>query len=273
MKKLKSLLIFIFLQFVLAGCLQVETNIQVNKDGSGTINEKVLFSKTFVNMIKEFAQSFDDSTSTDSEGFSIFKEEEIKADAKDYGEDVKYVSHKLISDEKWEGYQAIYSFDDISKVKITPDPDSKVAIGDEGSEIPPEEDYYFFKFVKGDTPELIIDRPEIQLSSETGEENATEESEQNGEEMGEEFLKMMEGMSISVAVEVDGKIINTNANYAEGSKVTLFEMDLGEMMKNKEAFKEFKNKEPKNIDEMKEYLEKFPGMKIEVEKPVSIKFK
>jgi hypothetical protein len=179
MKKFNQLLALVILSVLLAGCLQVETNIQVNKDGSGTINEKVLFSKTFVNMIKEFAQSFDDSTSTDSEKFSIFKEEEIKADAKDYGEEVKYVSHKLISDEKWEGYQAIYSFDDISKVKITPDPDSKVAIGDEGSEIPPEEDYYFFKFVKGDTPELIIDRPEIQLSSETGEENATEESEQN----------------------------------------------------------------------------------------------
>ena len=273
MKKFSQLIAFIILSVLLAGCLQVKTNIQVNKDGSGTINEKVLFSKTFVNMIREFAQSFDDSAATDSEELSIFKEDEIKADAKDYGENVKYVSHELISNEKWEGYQAIYSFDDISKVKITPDPDSKVAIGDEGSEIPPEEDYYFFQFIKGDTPELIIDRPEIELTSETEEENTTEEAEQNDDETGEEFLKMMEGMSISVGVEVEGKIINTNANYAEGSKVTLFEMDLGEMMKNKEAFKEFKNKEPKNIDEMKEYLEKFPGMKIEVEKPVSIKFK
>ena len=48
MKKLKSLLIFILLPFVLAGCLQVETTLNVKKDGSGTINEKVLFSKTFV---------------------------------------------------------------------------------------------------------------------------------------------------------------------------------------------------------------------------------
>jgi hypothetical protein len=44
------------------------------------------------------------------------------------------------------------------------------------------------------------------------------------------------------------------------------------MMKNKEAFKEFKAKEPKNIEEMKEFLEKFQGMKIEIEKPVSVKF-
>ena len=273
MKKFYQLFALVILSVLLAGCLQVETTVNVNKDGSGTIKEKILFSKTFVNMIKEFAQSFEDSSSADKEEFSIYKEDEIKADAKDYGENVKYVSHELISNKKWEGYQVIYSFDDISKVKITPDPDSKVAIGDEGSEIPPEEDYYFFRFVKGDISELIIDRPEIELTSEAGEENSTEETEQNDDETGEEFLKMMEGMSINVAIEVEGEILSTNANYLDGSKITLFEMNFGEMMKDKEAFKEFKNKEPKNIEEMKAFLEKFPGMKIETEKPVSIKFK
>ena len=271
MIKLKKLLVISILPFLLAGCLQVETNINVNKDGSGTINEKVLFSKTFVNMIKEFSQSFSDSTSTEKEQFSIFKDDDIIADAKDFGENVKYVSHKLISNDNWEGYDAVYSFDDITKIKITPDPDSKVGFGEEGSEVPSEEDYYFFKFVKGNTPELIIDRPEIKLSAETDEKAQEEQSEQN-EEMGEEFLNMMKSMSISVAVVVEGKIVNTNASYVDNSKVTLFEMNLGEMMKNKEAFKEFKNKEPKSIEEMKQYVKKFPGMKIEIEKPVSIKF-
>lgn len=272
MKKFKTITIFILFTIFFAGCLQVETTLNVKKDGSGTINEKVLFSKTFVTMIKEFAQSFDDSASADTEEFSFFKEDEIKADAKDYGENVVYVSHKLISENNWEGYEAVYSFDDISKVKIEPDPGSKVDIGTESSEDASDEEYYFFKFVKGPTSELIINRPEMETSIETEEEVETEESEQNNEEMGEEFLAMMKGMKISVGILVDGQIVNTNATYVQGSKVTLFEMDLGEMMKNKEAFKEFKSKEPKNIDELKEYLEKFKGMKIETEKPVSVKF-
>jgi hypothetical protein len=83
---------------------------------------------------------------------------------------------------------------------------------------------------------------------------------------------MMEGMKIDIAVEVEGEIINTNATYVQGSRVTLFQMDFGEMMKNKEGFKEFKKNEPKNIEEMKKYLEKLPGIKIEVEKPVTIEF-
>ena len=270
MKKIKILFTFPILTLLFAGCLQVETTLKVNKDGSGTINEKVLFSKTFVNMMKDFAQAFQDSAST--EEFSMFSEDEIVADAKNYGKNVEYVTHELIDTDNWQGYQAVYSFDDITKVQISPDPDSKVDIGDEAAENEQEEEYYFFKFVKGDTPQLIIDRPEIELSGEIDESSDSEESEQNDEEGEEEFLKVMEGMKIDIAVEVDGDIVYTNATYVQGSKVTLFQMDLSEMMKNKEGFKDFKKNEPKNIEEMKKYLEKLQGLKIEVEKPITIKF-
>jgi hypothetical protein len=270
MKKYKTLFIFPLLMLLFAGCLQVETTLKVNKDGSGIINEKVLFSKTFVNMMKDFAQAFQDSAST--ENFSMFSEEEIIADAQDYGENVVYVSHDKINNENWEGFQATYSFDDITKIRISPDPDSKVDLGGEATGNEQEEEYYFFKFVKGDTPQLIIDRPEIELNSETDVKNDSEDSEQSDEEGEDEFLKVMEGMKIDITVEVEGEIINTNATYVQGSRVTLFQMDFSEMMKNKEGFEEFKKNEPKNIEEMKKYLEKLPGIKLEVEKPVTIKF-
>ena len=236
MKIFKTMLIYALLTILLAGCLQVETTINVNKDGSGTINEKVLMSKTFVNMMKEFAQAFQDSAST--EEFVFFKDDEIIADAKDYGDDVKYVSHTLVNNDKWEGFQAVYSFNDITKIKIQPDPGSKVGMGDEEGDSTANEEYYFFKFKKGDVSELIIDRPPIELNSESEENKDTlETSEQNDEEMGEEFLKMMEGMKINIAVQVDGKIASTNASYVDGSNITLFQMDFGEMMKDKESFK------------------------------------
>jgi len=270
MKLFKILSVCAVLLFLLVGCLQVETTINVKKDGSGTINEKVLMSKTFVNMIKEFTQAFQDSAST--EDFSFFKDEEIIADAKDYGEDVKYVSHEFTSDDNWEGFHAVYSFNDITKIKIQPDPDSKVGMDEEGTERSEDNEYYFFKFKKGDVSELIIDRPDIEFESDSNEVSEPDTSDQSDEEMEEEFLKMMEGMKINIALQVEGKIISTNASYVDDSEITLMQMDFGEMMKNKENFKEFKNKEPKSIEEMKEFLGKFPGMKIEIEKPISVKF-
>jgi hypothetical protein len=270
MKIVRIISFLMVLTLLLTGCLQVETTLFVKKDGSGTINEKVLFSKTFVNMIKDFAQAFQDSAST--EEFSIFEEENIIGDAKDYGDNVVYVSHEKIDNDNWEGYLATYSFDDITKIKISPDPDSKVDIGDEMTDNEKEKEFYFFKFVKGNTPQLIIDRPDIELSSDSREDDDSTQYEENDAEEGEEFVKMMEGMKIDIAVEVDGAIESTNATYVDGSRVTLFHMDFGEMMKNKEAFKEFKKNEPKNIDELKFYLDKLNGIKIEVEKPVTINF-
>ena len=275
MRKLIFLFNIIFLSVLLAGCLQVDTTINLKKDGSGTINEKVLMSKTFVNMMKEFAMAFQDSATAAEEEFSLFKDEDIISDATEYGDDVKYLSHSFINNDEWEGYEAIYSFDDISKIKIQPDPDSKVAMSEDETESEDGSEYYFFKFKKGDVSELIIDRPEIEFNkdSENGESSSEEVTEQNEDELGEEALKMMDGMKINIAVKIDGEISSSNATYVDGSTITLFQMSLGEMMKDKEAFKEFQNKEPKNIEEMKQFIEKFPGMKIEIQKPVSVKFK
>lgn len=276
MRKIVFLFNIIFITVLLVGCLQVDTTINVKKDGSGTINEKVLMSKTFVNMMKEFATAFKDSSTSSDEEFSLFKADEIISDAKEYGSEVKYVSHNFISNDEWEGYEAIYSFDDISKIKVQPDPDSKVAMseGEAETEVEDANDYYFFKFKKGDVSELIIDRPEIEFNKDTTEAESSEEvTEQNDDELGDEALKMMDGMKINIAVKVDGEINSSNATYLDGSTITLFHMNLGEMMKNKEAFKDFKNNEPTSIEEMKKFMKKFPGMKIEIQKPVTIKFK
>jgi hypothetical protein len=79
-------------------------------------------------------------------------------------------------------------------------------------------------------------------------------------------------MSITVKIGVDGDIVNTNASYVDGSEITMLYMDLSEMMKNKESFKEFTNRQPGSVEEMKEFLDNFPSMKLEIEKPVKIKF-
>lgn len=271
MRKIKFAFTILVVTFLLAGCLQVETTLKVNKDGSGTIIEKVLFSKAFVNMMKDFAHAFQDSAST--EEFKIYDVNEIITNAKDYGDNVDCVSHTEIADDKWEGYQAVYFFDDVTQIQISPDPDSKINLEDETASNEEEEEFYIFKFLKGNNPQLIIDRPVIELNANAEDKEDSVETEQSEVEEGEEFLKMMEGMKIDIAVEVEGEITNTNATYVQGSRVTLFQMDFTEMMKNKEGFKEFKKNEPKNIDEIKMYLEKLPGIKVEVEKPITINFK
>jgi len=68
-----ALLIILFPVLFFSGCLNIETKVIINKDGTGRIDEKVLMSRMFVDMLSSFAQSLGDSSET--EEFSLFDEE------------------------------------------------------------------------------------------------------------------------------------------------------------------------------------------------------
>ncbi|HEY7751480.1 MAG TPA: hypothetical protein VH917_04250 [Ignavibacteriaceae bacterium] len=271
MQRLLNVFSVLFVILFLNGCLKVETTVNVNTDGSGTIEETVFISREFADMIEEFSQSFGDTT--EKEEFTLFKEDELISAAENYGEGVNYVSGEKISNDKWEGFKAVYSFSDLNTIRMKPDPDSKVSVGVEEDSLDEQKDYYYFKFTGGNVASVIIDRPDIKPDLNDEEEHVEEEYENESEEMDAEFVKMMEGMSVKIDVNFNGKILETNASYVEGSKITLIGLELDAMLKDKENLKLFKQKQPQTIEELKEFVEKVPGMKLELQRPVTVNFK
>ena len=266
--KLIKLTILLFIPVILfSGCIKVKSNVIINKDGSGILEEQVLMSDMVVEMMNNFMSSFQDSTSAPEE-FKLFKEDELKAKSSEYGEGVKYVSGEEIKIEGWQGYKAIYSFKDLNKLKMETDPNTKVeSPQDDGK----ENEYFSFKFVPGDIAELIIDRPD--LSSKKKDEEITVETDAEIEGLDDDMIKMMDGMTMTISLEFNGEIVETNASYVDDSKITMLDIDFSEILKDKESLELFKNNPPDNLDEMKAIVENIPGMKIEFKKPVIIKFK
>jgi len=267
MKLLKRLLLFFIAVSLLTGCFKVETTVKINKDGSGTIFQTVMMSKTFVEMISQFADSFSDSSGT--EDFSLFNEEEFIESAKEFGSGVQYVSSEPVIEDDWEGFRLEYQFSDLNNVHLKPGPDDNISVSNQKQEEQEEPEYFFFKYINGEIPEVIISRPKIEQSIED-EENVDEGIK---DELNKEILKLAEGMSIDISVEFDGEIVETNATYVEGSKITLVSVDLGKMVKNEETLELLKNSQPSNIDDLQVFVEKYPGMKLELITPVSVKFK
>jgi len=267
MKTLKILFLIFITVTLFTGCFKVETTVKINKDGSGKIFQTVMFSKAFAEMISQFAGSFGDSSET--EEFALFEEKEFIESAKEFGSGVKYVSGEQVSEDGWEGFRAEYEFDDLNKIRLEPEPDDKVSVGMEEQDVEEDTEYYFFKFIKGDVPEVIIDRPEIEKEFDDEEIDI----EGSDDDFNEEFLKMMDGMRIDIALEFEGEIIETNATHVEGSKVTLLSMDFGEIIKNKETLEMLKKNQPDDIEDLEAFVEKIPGMKLELKKPISVKFK
>jgi len=267
MKHFKIILTLLLPLLLFTGCLQVDSKVKLKKDGSGTIEEKVLMSSMVVEMMNQFMSSFPDSTG-EMEKFSLFKEEELKGKASNYGEGVKYVSGKEIKMDGWEGYQAIYSFKNINTLKMDMDPNKKVELDEGGNETSNE--YFSFKFKPGRVAELIIDRPDMSMKEENEETDDSENTEDH--QLDDKIVKMMDGMRIKVSLQPEGNIVNTNASFVNGSEVTLIDIDFSKILKNKESLDLLKKNPPKSLDEMEVIVKNIPGMKIELQKPVSIKF-
>ena len=268
MKYFKIFLVLLLPVTFFTGCLQVDTTVKLNKDGSGTIEEKVMMSDMVVQMMNQFMNSMPDSSAKKQE-FKLFKEDELRDKASEYGEGVKYVSGKEVSKDGWKGYTAVYSFKDINKLRMDTNPNKKVELDKSNSEV--ENDYFSFRFNPGNVAELIIDRPDVSMDEEPETDTTTEESTQN-QPLNDEIVKLMDGMKIKISLQPQGNIVSTNASYVDGSDVTLLDVDFSALLKNKGDLDKFKKNPPKSLDEMKELVKNIPGMKIELQKSVSIKF-
>ena len=83
---------------------------------------------------------------------------------------------------------------------------------------------------------------------------------------------MMKDFRISIQVEVDGNLVETNATYVDGSTITIMEMSFAELLKDPEQFKKLKSLDEASYEESKELLKDIPGIKIETNEKIEVIF-
>ena len=273
MSKIKLLMLAVFPLIVFSGCLQVNTKVNLNKDGSGTIEETFVMKSSVVNMMKKFVLAFD-STKTDE--FNLFNEDELRAKATNYGEGVQYVSGEKVIIDGYEGFKTVYSFSDINKIKINPSPEDKIPLGDGLGETDSSvmNENLQFNFTKGNPSTLIINFPQTKKDEESsmGEDEAEiEDSTLNPEQM-QKLIEMFDGMKISLSFNFNDNIKETDATYVNESEVTLMEVDFSEIIKHKDILEELQKTKPQSMEEFKNIIGELPGVKVEFKETVTIKF-
>ena len=273
MKNIKYLFVGFFFMLFLSGCLQVNTTVNLNKDGSGTIEEIVMMKTDVINMMKEFVMAFD---STKGEDFNMFNETELKSKESKYGEGVSYVSGEKIIIKGYEGFKAVYAFNDINKVKLNPSPEDKVPFGDdlEQPEDKAVDDILKFNFQKGNPSTLVINFPKPNADEKdlTETENTEiEDSVLNNDQM-DKLIEMFDGMKMALSLNINGNIEQTDAAFVDGSKVTLMEIDFAEIIKHKDVLENLQKSKPETMEQFKEAVGDLPGIKIEFKEQVTIKF-
>lgn len=252
---------------LLAGCLDMETVINVKPDGSGTVEQTFLMQKDILQMLASMSPEGED-------GFSLMDKEELEQDAKKMGEGVTFVSAEPYERDAFEGYKSVYSFSDISKLRINQNPGANVP--DSGMEEEGEDEelleFVTFSFTKGNPHSLTIVLPQPEES-----ESDWEEGQEDAEEMPdtsemEAMIQMYEKMKISMRVNIDGQIRETNATYRDGSTITLMEMDFGKIFSDEKTFKKLARTNPGTLEGLKEIVDEVPGIKVELNEKVEVTF-
>lgn len=279
MKFLKHLFAFLIPGIILSGCIEVSTTVKLKKDGSGTVEETVFMNSAIVDMIKEFTASFSEDSSN-AEEFTLFDEEELKKRAGELGEGVTYLSGIRLSEDGKEGYKAVFAFPDISKLQVDQNPNSRIPDSPDSSEpVPEENEFLTFEFIKGDSPEIVIHMPEQNKKEEQDSEDEESEQEVQYDSLGQDtsgisqFKNFLKDFRFALDIEVEGDIESTNATYVEGSNISLFKIDFEKLIENTEKLEQLRQANPANFEEVKKMLQDIPGIQIEVNDPVRIKFR
>jgi hypothetical protein len=180
---------------------------------------------------------------------------------------VTYVSGEPVKGPNgFEGTKAIFSFTDINKVRIDQDPNIAGSTGGGfAAAAKSEDDAVQFKHTRaGGVSTLIVtfpDKPGGAAKSDSPEASGPDMA---NPQMMAMMKSMFDGFKVVIDLEVLGSIVKTDADYVTGSKVTLLEMDLGQLMQDEAKLKEVQSKVKPgaSITEVKPYLKDVKGIKI-----------
>lgn len=261
---------------LLAGCFQVTTVVRVNPDGSGTVAETMLLSKKLVDQMNEMARSFAVEGGPPPKQIELFEPDKLAARAAKMGEGVSYQSGEKTETGDYTGYMAVYAFSDINSLRLSNKSNDS---GDGSKTVNPHAPPAVFHFTGGVPATLIIEMPnekrtapEHDGSSKKHDPAAVAESDLS-EDQAQQIVEMFKGMRMTLAVEMNGCIVETNASYRDGNRITLVDFDLAQLTSSFPQLEKLNNLQGGSLAEVKELLKTFPGMKIDLNERVKVVFR
>jgi hypothetical protein len=189
----------------------------------------------------------------------VLSETEFKRTAERMG--VRPVSLTPVKQGNFEGGKAIYAFDDITKIRL--DQDQQVP-GPAGAAAKTSSPIKFALSKQGGTSVLTISVDEKSVASATDKAQTAPSLDQIDPAMMQMVKTMFDGFRILIDLEVDGKIVKTNADYVNGSRVTLVELDAAGIFQDEAKLKGLQSKlgPGMSLSELRPYLKDIKGVKV-----------
>ncbi|MFO7870387.1 MAG: hypothetical protein R6V03_03030 [Kiritimatiellia bacterium] len=268
--------------FAATGCIDHTTLIVVKKDGSGMVMETTYLGKAFTDMIQQMSAGMGGQP---ADPFAeMMKPDQYRNKASKMGEGVKYVKASKVQKGALLGVKVVYAFDDITKLKVTTEPENPgggMQMGAGQDKDQEKSKPIKFGFQKGGTSRLTVNMP-FEIPEGKPKEGAAAPARQTVPAQQMEMMKQMfQDFRMRMMVKVDGDIRKTNASYVfKGSKsgkkqyVTLIDMEFGKLLDDPEILNKLAARgQDAGMEDMVELLKDIPGLKFETLPEIEIEFK
>ena len=265
-------LLALVLLLPLAGCVSFDLLVKVRPDGSGTITRTVAFRTDWLEELAEMMKGMaggdvkvEKSKDENADPFAdMFTEKEARDEAAKMGEGVRFVKATPLKTKKTRGQVAVYEFADIRKLSLSDDPPSPGPGGPEK----PEGKKTTFDWKKGadGVAVLSIRTPPQDVKKGKDDAKPSADSKPPTKEEMEQARKLLGGLRIAMAVEVEGSVVEAKGGWREGNRVTLLEMDFDKLLKDEKLLAKLTASGAKSLDEAQTMLKDVPGMRIPTEK-------
>ena len=241
----------------LSACINSTTLIKVKPDGRGTVEQTTLINTQAIKaMMPGMGQTGQSSNPVN--------DADLKRTAERMGPGVTVVSAEPVSANGFEGVKAVFAFEDINQLQISQDPDlgggTRMAPDRKGND-----PVRFTLNHQGSTSLLTItvqDKPNATAKPTPDAGNMPDMTDPMMMGM---IKSMFQGFKVNIGLEVIGTIVRTNAEYVNGPRLTLLEMDMGALLEDEAKFKALQGKLGPNasLSAVKPYLKDLKGIKID----------
>ncbi len=254
-----------------AGCLQSMSLVKVNADGSGTIENQTVVTAAALAQMQQLAGVLGGNNGRPVDPFS---EDQMRQLATQMGEGVTLVSTRPLSVGGSEGREAVYAFADVTKLRLNEAPPTpgNAGVGANGVGLADNLD--------GSLTVGLVHTPAgtTRLSVHLGIDPVRSLTDQLGSAGGGGAIRadqlalvrpMLAGMRIALRVEPAGRLVTTNSPYVDGGTVTIFDIDVDELL-NADTLVRLQG--AKTADEAREVVKDLPGVKMTFKRDVTIEF-
>ncbi len=243
----------------LSGCINSASLVRIKPDGSGTIEQTLLVNTATLKGLMAGAGA----QGQVKELPGVLNEAEFKRTAERMG--VKPVSLTPLKEGGFEGAKAIFAFDDVTKIRVDQDPQmAGTSSGTFGGPPPTSKAPIKFGFAKQGSNSVLTITVDESTTAPGPKVDPSAPPQKIDPAMMQMVKTMFQGFKVLIDVEVEGKIVKTNADYVNGSRVTLLELDMATLFEDEAALTALQSKvrPGASIADVRPYLKDVKGVKI-----------